>query len=386
MKTTFCSYFNHEICRSCDKIETSYQTQLVEKSEYLIRLLGEETRIKLLATVSSCEIEFRNKAKFSVTGTLKEPIIGLTGELDLDRGREILNCPIHHPRINQVVLGLKDFIQQAQLIPYQIKSKSGELKGVIIYYSPESDEMYVRFVLRSKEALDRIKKFHSQWILKSPFITCLSANIQPIPHALLEGEEEVFFTQKNYINHQLDSIQMSLHPQGFVQTNQNVAKKLYTTATSWAKDLKIRNFLELFSGQGAFSFFIQSQVENALGIEINPDAAARANETAKTLDFKHLSFIASDATSIKKDLLSFKPDLLLVNPPRRGLSEATHLILDLLPPYLIYSSCDAKTLAFDLKKLSHQYVIDKIQIFDMFPHTSHFETLVLLKIIEADKT
>jgi 23S rRNA (uracil747-C5)-methyltransferase len=75
-----------------------------------------------------------------------------------------------------------------------------------------------------------------------------------------------------------------------------------------------------------------------------------------------------------------------VNPPRRGLSEATQLILDLLPPYFIYSSCDAKTLAIDLEKLSHKYEIYKIQIFDMFPHTSHFETLVLLKIIEGDKT
>jgi 23S rRNA (uracil747-C5)-methyltransferase len=386
MKRTFCSYFNHEICRSCEKIETPYQTQLLEKSEHLIRLLGEDIRSKILATVASSEVEFRNKAKFSVTGTLEEPIIGLTGELDLDRGREILNCPIHHPLINQVVNGLKEFIQQAHLIPYQIKSKSGELKGIIIYYSPESDEMYVRFVLRSKEALDRIKKFHSQWISNFPFITCLSANIQPIAHALLEGEEEIFFTKNNFITHQLDSIQMSLHPQGFVQTNQNVAKNLYTTAANWAKELKIRNFLELFSGQGAFSFFIQSQVENALGVEINQDAVLRANETARALGLKHLNFISSDATIIKKDLLSFMPDLLLVNPPRRGLSEATKLILDLSPPYLMYSSCDAKTLAIDLEKLSHKYEIYKIQIFDMFPHTSHFETLVLLKIIEGDKT
>ena len=386
MKTTFCSYFNHEICRSCEKIETPYKTQLKDKSEHLIRLLGDDIRSKLLVTVSSSELEFRNKAKFSVTGTIAEPIIGLTGELDLDKGREILNCPIHHPIINQVVNSLKDFIQQAHLIPYQIKSKSGELKGIIIYYSPESDEMYVRFVLRSKEALDRIKKFHFQWISKFPFITCLSANIQPVAHALLEGEEEIFFTKNNFITYQLDSIQMSLHPQGFVQTNQNVAKNLYTTAANWAKDLKIRKFLELFSGQGAFSFFIQSQVENALGVEINPDAVARANETARALGLKHLNFIACDATVIKKDILSFRPDLLLVNPPRRGLSEATQLILDLLPPYFIYSSCDAETLAIDLKKLSHKYLVDKIQIFDMFPHTSHFETLVLLKIIEDDKT
>ncbi len=386
MKKTFCSYFNQDICRSCEKIEIPYQAQLREKSDYLIRLFGDELRSKLLDIVPSQEVEFRNKAKFSVTGTIEEPIIGLTGENDLDRGREILNCPIHHPLINQAIKGVKDLILRAQLPPYQIKSKTGELKGLILYYSSESDEMYFRLILRSKEAIDRIRKHHLSWIKNFPYIQCLSANIQPIPHAVLEGEEEIFFTDRNFINHELQQIKMTLHPQGFVQTNQNVAKNLYQTAADWTKDLNINKFLELFSGQGAFSFFIQSQVQQAKGIEINKDAVERANETARSLGLAHLHFMASDATTLKKDLIEFNPDLVLVNPPRRGLTEAIHLIIDLKPKYLIYSSCEAKTLKSDLEKLNKLYHLEKIQIFDMFPHTVHFETLALLKINEDDKT
>ncbi len=179
---------------------------------------------------------------------------------------------------------------------------------------------------------------------------------------------------------------MTLHPQGFVQTNQNVAKNLYQTAADWTRGLHINKFLELFSGQGAFSFFIQSQVQQAKGIEINTDAVKRANETARSLGLAHLHFLASDATTLKKDLIEFNPDLVLVNPPRRGLTEAIDLIIDLKPKYLIYSSCEAKTLKSDLEKLAQLYEIEKIQIFDMFPHTNHFETLVLLRINEDDRT
>jgi len=281
---------------------------------------------------------------------------------------------------------LKELIYNARLAPYQIKSKTGELKGLILYYSTESHEMYLRLILRSKEAIDRIRKHHSIWMKNFPMIKCLSANIQPIPHALLEGDEEIFFTDQHFIHHELQQIKMTLHPQGFVQTNQNVAKNLYQTAADWTRDLNIKKFLELFSGQGAFSFFIQSQVQQARGIEINADAVERANETARSLGLNHLHFIASDATTLKRNLIEFNPDLVLVNPPRRGLTEAVHLIMDLKPKYLIYSSCEAKTLKSDLEKLNQLYHLEKIQIFDMFPHTNHFETLALLKINEDDKT
>lgn len=382
---TFCSYYNQKICSSCSRIEIDYPTQLKTKFDKLNMLLDPLGPFKTLPAVSSKETGFRNKAKFSITGTLEHPIVGLTGEKDLDLGRDITNCPLHHPLINDLASKLSDFIKLMKLHPYQIKDRKGELKGAIVYYSPETNEMYLRLILRSKESLDRIKKHTHELKRDFPHLTCISANIQPIPHAILEGAEEIFFTEQTFIHHQVLNTPMTLHPQGFVQTNQDVAGKLYSTAAHWAKELGPKKFLELFSGQGAFSFFIQEFVSEALGIEINPEAVERANQTAKEKGWRHLKFLAQDAGKVEATALQFSPDLILVNPPRRGLGEARELLKKIEANYFIYSSCNAESLAQDLIELKDHYQIVKAQVFDMFPHTEHFETLVLLKSISGGK-
>jgi 23S rRNA (uracil747-C5)-methyltransferase len=378
---TFCSYYNQKICSSCKKIEVPYETQIQNKSNQLLKLIPQLNSSILEPPVLSPNQGFRNKAKFSVTGSVEQPIIGLTGEEDLDLGREINNCPLHHPVINEIIQKLPTFIHLAKLVPYQIKSQTGELKGVIVYYSSESQEMFLRLILRSKESLDRLRKYKDELLKLHPSLTCFSANIQPIAHAILEGDEEIYFTDKHFIHHQMSTISMTLDPQGFIQTNQEMAVKLYSTAAQWVKELSPSTFVELFSGQGAFSFFVAPMVKRAIGIEINSQAVERANQTALLNNWPHLTFIAQDAANGESQLADLKPDVLLVNPPRRGLGSTIDLIKKLKSPYVIYSSCQAETLAQDLSKLKDIYQIKKVQIFDMFPHTDHFETLVLLQLI-----
>ena len=360
---TFCSYYNQSICSSCNKIEQPYVDQLNSKVEKLTNLLSFTAPYELMKPVGSTTTGFRNKAKFSITGSIEFPIIGLTGEKELDLGRDIKDCPLHHSAINELANGLVSFIQLANLKPYQIKSKDGELK----------------------ESLDRIRKHSITLINQFPNLKCLSANIQPIAHAILEGEEEIFFTPNNFIEHQIGEAKMTLHPQGFVQTNQEMAEKLYSTAATWVKEASPETFMELFSGQGAFSFFIQRYVKQAIGVEINPEAVKRANQTAKEMNWNHLRFIAEDAAKISKLISDFNPELILVNPPRRGLGQATELMKEVKSGYFIYSSCNAETLAQDLLTLKDHFKVIKVQVFDMFPHTDHFETMVLLKSIGAYK-
>lgn len=361
----------------------SYSDQIDHKINLLNKLLENFGPFNHLPPVRSPSTRFRNKAKFSVTGSLEHPIIGLTGEEELDEGREITSCELHYLEINQILTLLPEFIKQTNLKPYQIKQKTGELKGVIIYYSSESKEMYLRFILRSKESLDRIKKHTPFLLTRFHQLKCLSANIQPVAHAILEGEEEIFFTPQNFIQHQILGVNMTLHPQGFVQTNQEVAGKLYSTAALWVKTIGSSKFMELFSGQGAFSFFIQEFVDEALGIEINPEAVERANQNAKNNHWNHLKFVAQDAGKVSNLIHEFAPEILLVNPPRRGLGSALELVKTSKAKYFIYSSCNAQTLAQDLHELKGKFKVKKVQLFDMFPNTDHFETLVLLESTSA---
>lgn len=377
--SSFCSYFNEKTCQSCRFIEVDYSSQLKVKEGRLLKALEGLDLPTPLPSVASNAMGFRNKAKMAVTGTVDKPIIGLTGEVSLDHGREILDCPVHHPELNKLISLLPNFIGLANLAPYEIKARKGELKGLILYFSEGSGESYLRFVTRSKEPLDRIKKHLPKLQEQYPSLTSVSVNIQPIPHALLEGEEEIFLTEHSYIEHRLDEVKMRLSPKGFVQTNQMMAKKLYRTAAIWTKDFEVNKFAELFCGQGAFSFFIAPFVQESIGFEINAEAVAEANLTVKKLNLQNMTFKCADASLVGEEVKIFKPDMLLVNPPRRGLGSSVTFLKEKPAPYFIYSSCSLESLAKDLKELHSVYEILKIQIFDMFPHTEHFETLVLLK-------
>lgn len=365
--TDFCSYYRNNICRSCTLLETDYGKQIVLKEESLRSLLGQETN--LLPTIRSTTSGFRNKAKLVVSGTSENPLVGLLE-------KEILECPVHDPAINRLLIDLVPFIKTAKLVPYDIAGKKGELKGLIIFHS---DEMYLRFVLRSKEGIDRIKKHLPNLLASHPELSSVTVNIQPIHQAILEGEEEISLGPNEFISQSYGKLKLKVRPRAFIQTNQQVATRLYATAAAWVEELKIRKFVELFAGQGAFTFHCAPFVEEAIGIEINPEAVRIATETASELGLSHLKFFPLDAGHSGNILSQNRPDLILVNPPRRGLGESLALVRESGSRWLIYSSCSAESLAKDLKELSGDYQIEKAQIFDMFPHTNHYETLVLLR-------
>ncbi|HXH31178.1 MAG TPA: hypothetical protein VNJ01_10235 [Bacteriovoracaceae bacterium] len=376
---TFCSFFNLGTCRSCDLISLGYPQQLEWKQQQLTESLKHFSPPPLLPPVSSNLVSFRNKAKLVVTGTLSAPVIGLLGEENLDTGRELLSCPLHFSEMNSLLLSLKTFITDARLEPYRISERTGELKGLIVFYSQRSRELYLRFVLRSRESLDRIKKHSPSLLRDHPGLLCVSANIQPVAHAILEGEEEIILSEKSFIDHDLGTVRYHLGPRGFVQTNQSVSELLYQTAADWMKELGRVRLVELFSGQGAFSFFAAPFIEEGLGVEINPAAVKQAEASARALGLPQLRFQCADAKDVSAVVREFGPELILVNPPRKGLGEAVEILLGQAPTYLIYSSCNHQTLSRDLAKLQTEYLILRVQLFDMFPHTRHFETLVLLQ-------
>lgn len=379
MLETFCHHFNRGHCRSCRWLDREYDVQIAQKEERLRQALSFFEQVALEASFRSSTRGFRNRAKMTVTGTVEDPRIGLLGVEALDEGRELLDCPIHHPRLNELFEAVPEWIRRANLIPYRIDERRGELKGLIAFYSPQSEQMYLRFVLRSRECVLRIKKLLPLMQRQFPSLVCVSANLQPVPHAILEGPEEIILSERGSIEHRLGDVVLSLSPQAFVQTNVQVATALYQTAGEWIGQLRPERMLELFCGQGAFSFFAAPNVARVVGIEINDDAVRTANQTAEALGLAHLNFRTADATQLEDELLALNPDLVLVNPPRRGLASAVDWIKRALPRHFIYSSCNVETLAKDLKELSSAYRLQKAQVFDMFPHTEHFETLVVLE-------
>ena len=247
----------------------------------------------------------------------------------------------------------------------------------------------LRFVLRSEAKLPLIQRELAGLRQKLPQLAVISVNIQPQNAAILEGEKEIFLTEQNTLPETFNGIPLFIRPQGFFQTNPSVAEGLYGTAQQWIKDLPIRQLWDLFCGVGGFGLHClqalqqqnQQKTIHLTGIEISASAIAAATQSAEELGLhEQVNFQSLDAANFALNQAD-KPDLVIVNPPRRGIGKSlAEYLNEMQPHFILYSSCNAETMGKDLQSLTH-YHMEKIQLFDMFPHTSHYEVLVLLKRI-----
>jgi 23S rRNA (uracil747-C5)-methyltransferase len=199
----------------------------------------------------------------------------------------------------------------------------------------------------------------------------------------LEGPEEILLTEQALLREQLNQVPLYLSPQSFFQINPALAAQLYATAANWLQQLQqsgviINRLWDLFCGVGGFGLHLASPKMQLTGIEIAPAAIASARQAALELGLTEVDFRALDSAAFAS-AAQMPPDLLVVNPPRRGLGAAlVESINRLSPAYLIYSSCNAETLATDLSLLAN-YQLQQVQLFDLFAHSSHYEVLTLLK-------
>jgi 23S rRNA (uracil747-C5)-methyltransferase len=156
-----------------------------------------------------------------------------------------------------------------------------------------------------------------------------------------------------------------------------IAQCLYSAvADSVALD-KPSSLIDLYCGVGAFSFYASRHCQDIVGVEISKEAIDCA-KSSTLLNKRKINFYAMDAEEyLKKNQKKF--EAVLVNPPRRGLnSSIIEMIGAIAPQFIYYSSCNAETMARDFRDLAASYEIRSLQIFDMFPFTDHYETLMCL--------
>jgi len=240
--------------------------------------------------------------------------------------------------------------------------------------------MMLRFVLRSHGIIARLEGNLETLRLVAPELKVITVNIQSVHMAIMEGEEEIFLTDQIRLEEQLNEIPLFIRPKSFFQTNPEVAAKLYKTVAKWTDDLEPKTVIDLFCGVGGFALHVANNERNVVGAEIESEAIACAKDSAQLLGIETLTFKALDAVSFSTET-SKAPDVVIVNPPRRGLGQELCKWLERVSPSdIIYSSCNSISLARDLEWLK-SYECVKVQLFDMFPHTEHYETLVHLKKI-----
>lgn len=370
-----CALYDAGRCRSCQWIEQPVAEQLTAKMNDLRRLLGDAAVKEWRAPVSGPELAFRNKAKMVVSGSVEKPLLGM---LHRDGSPEDLtDCPLYPASFQAVFAALKPFIARAGLTPYNVARKRGELKYLLLTESQLDGGLMLRFVLRSVSKLEQLRAALPWLQQQLPQLKVISVNIQPVHMAIMEGEQEIALTEQRALEEQFNGVPLYIRPQSFFQTNPVVAAALYASARDWVRALPVKHMWDLFCGVGGFGLHCATPDIKLTGIEIAPEAIASARQSAEKLGLTDIHFQALDSTQFATDQQDI-PDLVLVNPPRRGIGQALCYYLNgVAPEYIIYSSCNAQTMARDISSLSG-YRVERVQLFDMFPHTAHYEVLTLL--------
>ena len=366
-----CQHYDAFRCRSCTLLEVPRTRQLSDKEAHARSLV--ECPV-WLPTVAGVESGFRNKAKMAIGGTVDAPTLGI---LDRDLvGIDLRDCGLHSPGLTSALGHIADWIRDAGLTPYDVGTRSGELKHVLLTESPDG-ELMLRLVARSTALESRIRSRLPALVAAVPTLRVVTINVQPEHKAVLEGDREIVLTETSVLPMRLATgVTLRLGPKAFFQTNTFVAEALYAQARAWVEALAPHSVWDLYCGVGGFALHLAGPGREVVGVEVSADAIAAATDTAADLRVA-ADFIAADATAyaLGSDTV---PDLVVVNPPRRGIGADLAGWLETSGVrHVVYSSCNAESLARDLALMPSLRPVEA-RVLDMFPHTTHYEVLVLL--------
>ncbi|WP_210502655.1 23S rRNA (uracil(747)-C(5))-methyltransferase RlmC [Nocardioides xinjiangensis] len=367
-----CHHYDAFRCRSCTLLAVPRARQLSDKEAHARSLVPAPV---WLPTVAGADAGFRNKAKMAVGGTVAAPTLGI---LDRDlAGVDLRDCGLHSPGLTAALDGVAAWISSAGLVPYDVAARAGELKHVLLTESGDGALM-LRLVMRSTALEARVRSRLPALLEAVPALRVVTINVQPEHKAVLEGEREIVLTASSTLPMRLATgVTLRLGPRSFFQTNTPVAEALYDQARAWVDAVPdVRTVWDLYCGVGGFALHLAAPGREVLGVEVSADAVEAARATAADLGAA-ATFVAADATAyaLAQDAA---PDLVVVNPPRRGIGADLAGWLEASPTrHVVYSSCNAESLARDLEAMPSLRPVEA-RVLDMFPHTSHYEVMVLL--------
>lgn len=371
-----CDAYAQGRCRSCTLIEQPYARQLADKVAHAQDMLAPFGTPSWLEPVASREAGFRNKAKMVVAGTTEVPTLGILDPKGA--GVDLSDCPLYPHALAVAFPVLSRFISQARLLPYDVPLRRGELKYLLLTLAEHSGELMLRFVLRSTESIARIRKHLPDLQTALPQLRVVSANIQAEHKAIVEGDEEILLGPEDALAMRVNGIVLHLQTKSFFQTNTEIAAALYRQARDWVQAINPPALWDLYCGVGGFALHCADGVREVTGIEASAEAIASACRSRDEAGLQQVHFHADDATAYVRAARRHPP-LVIVNPPRRGLGPALcQSLREGEAQHLVYSSCNAQSLARDLHDLQDFRPV-QARLFDMFPHSAHYELCCLLE-------
>ena len=375
-----CPYY--EKCGGCVCQHMTYEASLQMKREKVRDAL---TRLGGLAIDVPPVIgmddpwHYRNKTSLPVGGHPGAPQIGFFAPRS-HRIVDISACMIAKPESDQVLAIFRCWMEKFKIAPYEEQSRRGLIRHIMSRVSRDGKVMAV--VVATQNSLPHERELIAMLRAGIPSLVSLYLNVNKRGDNVILGLENRLLYGQERLDDTLCGLKFSIFPLSFFQINPIQTEKLYQTALDFA-DLSGNELVaDLYCGAGTISLMLARKAKQVIGIEVVPEAIEDAKKNAIVNDVHNAEFYAAAAEDLLPQMVEkgLRPDVVVLDPPRKGCEEKVlSIIAKVGPRRVVYVSCDVATQARDAKFLcQHGYQAEKCQSVDMFCHTGHVETVVLM--------
>lgn len=376
-------------CGGCTFQNLSYQAELEYKKKNVIAAFNANYRKEYPQvdnTVPSPSITgYRNKVQYPISA---DGTFGFYAKKS-HRTENVDGCILQPELFGEILTITEEFIKKYNISVYNEVTGTGLIRHLYLRQAPNTNETLVCIVINGKD-LPHKQQLVSE-LIKIKEISSIILNINMQKTNVVLGRECRLLWGYDYITDELCGLKLRISPLSFYQINSKQAENIYKFAGEIAEITDKDVLLDLYCGTGTIGLSLAKRVKKIIGIEIIKSAIDNAIFNAEQNNISNAEFYCGDASD-SIDIISklddqSKPSIIIVDPPRKGLDEKTiNTINTLLPEKLIYISCNPATQARDIALINNDnsYFINSITPFDMFPRTSHVETVILMSRIEKE--
>jgi 23S rRNA (uracil1939-C5)-methyltransferase len=360
-----------------------YERQLEVKQDQVeeaLRRIGHLSGYALEPIVPAVEQwRYRNKLEYSFgTDPGGRLICGFHAPGRWDEIVEIDDCLLASEAGNAARERVVEWCRRAGLPAYDRQSGEGLLRNLVVREGRRSGQIQIRLVVSaSGEDLDR----DGLTAAAGPCDGLLLTQIDGVAETTQGGETELL-SGSDRLEEEIGGMRVRISPQAFFQTNTEMAERLYGVAVEYARLSGHERAFDLYCGIGTIALMLAPRVAEVWGLEIVEEAIADAIANARLGEVTNARFFAGDVRLALRELVAEagKPDVLLVDPPRAGLSQKiVRRVIEAAPERVVYVSCNPTTLAPNAAQLVEAgYELRRVRPVDMFPQTPHIECVAEL--------
>jgi 23S rRNA (uracil1939-C5)-methyltransferase len=375
----------YEECGGCQLQHLEYSQQLKEKRDIIIQSLERHTKLAVdkLNIKETIGMEdpwnYRNKSQFQVGQKDGQVLAGLYG-INSHHLIDIEQCAVQHPQTNKAIETVKAILQKLQIPIYNEKSRKGIVRTIVARVGIQTGELQI-VLITAKNELPKKELIIEEIKKRLPDVKSIMQNINGQKTSLIFGEETVNLEGNEFIQETLGELSFELSARTFFQLNPEQTVKLYNEVKEAAQLTGSEKVVDAYCGVGTIGLWVADKAAEIRGMDVIPESIEDAKKNAARHGIKHAKFETGKAEVIlpKWAKEGWKPDVVIVDPPRTGLDQQLlSTILKIKPKKLVYVSCNPSTLAKDIDVLAKKYKLEYIQPVDMFPHTSNVECCSLL--------